>query len=186
MCVRIESRIILIAFLFLLPLWSRDLAFGRPSTFAARSQPDSPFISEQKFACRVYCLRNCLALQWTPEIGPPGKLYLTRFNPRATHGSNPQATFTILQGSGRLGGRQAGQDHRRAGQAVPGPPGPDQSVEEATPRWPGDSLSEWISGPTARSREDPGRTLRATRAAPDGAGLGGKKIGLMKSKPREH
>src|SRR3954447_11963917 len=121
----------------------------------------------------------------TPVSGPPGKLYLTRSKPRATHGSNPQEALAGLQGPGRPGGGQAGQDDRRAGQAIPGPPGPDQPVEEATPRRHGDPLRERIDGSTARSREDPGRTLRATRAAPDGAGLGEKKICLVRSRPSE-
>ena len=41
------------------------------------------------------------------------------------------------------------------------------------------------NGSTARSREGPGRTLRATRAAPDGAGLGEKKICLVRSRSSE-
>ena len=41
---------------------------------------------------------NSFGVKWTPVSGPPGKLYLTRFKSRATHGSNPQETLTSLQG----------------------------------------------------------------------------------------
>ena len=44
-------------------------------------------------------------------------------------------------------------------------------------------LSERIGGSTARSREDPDRAVRADRAAPDGVGLGEKKICLVTSRP---